>query len=159
MPGDVKITRICFLRSLGIMACTPLLLPLAESCIDNTEGPASEEQRESGASEIERAIIDQPTYIVPVPVAKSGEQGVFEVPSSAVHSAKDKWFGVCSVLQDEGGVWLQIVQVKLVEKVADRMHVTGIRSGDKLLLDMKKSLVELRRVNRVGLTRRFLSPR
>jgi hypothetical protein len=156
MKKENDLTRKEFLRLGTILISTPLLIATISSCAASEDIGMSTVQDKKDTRKIQGAIAQMSYFATSAPLRKGEMNPVIEVPKSTIHNAQDKFFSVCRMTMDSEGIWLQEVEVKLVERREETYLITGINQGDKILLDHKKSLIKLRDLDVEGLRQRMI---
>ena len=150
MNTPVRFCQKQFLKSVGLIVSSALVISLVSSCSSSIPTMESKRLTRNTPSRIQDWILYMPSS-QPIPVGRMGDEDLFHVPMSALHIK-----GVCKVIQRDDGVWLQEVQVRVVDQDESDALVSGLNKGDRVLLNNPKALIELNKLDHKGLTYRFL---
>lgn len=147
----MKISRKKFLKLGSILAVSPLFIWSGINCsskdylTDPIDKPASDQ--------FSSIMYNQGKYEIRNPSLKKGES--YLIPYSSIVGDDNHGYVIRIRFQNDKTMY-QSVHVRIIKKVDSSAWVTNLDESDILLIDPRKSLTELKKMNKKELKARFL---
>lgn len=130
MLTNSKVSRRKALKIIGVA----LTLPILNACSTETDVVKAD---------VYSTEFDKSVYRLESTVLHKADDNTYAVDKEYLHAPLDKFGFVLSVIERDNKFYLQMEQIKIVDKTKSKVIITGVDNNKKILLNPQTTLQHL----------------